>query len=72
MAEQAVRAVRMNYGGVDLIRDVHGDYRVIEVNSIPAWKGLQSVCEVDVAERLAVDFLSRCEGGCNERAAAAL
>ncbi len=72
LAEQAVRAVRMNYGGIDLIRNAHGDYRVIEVNSIPAWKGLQSVCEVDVAERLAVDFLRRCEGGCNERAAAAL
>ena len=72
LAEQAVRALRMNYGGVDLIRDADGDYRVIEVNSIPAWKGLQSVCEIDVAERLAADFLSRCGGDCRERAAAAL
>lgn len=70
LAEQAVHALQMDYGGVDVIRDAHGNYSVIEVNSIPAWKGLQSVCDVNVAERLADDFLSCC--GCwNARAAAA-
>jgi len=26
---------------------------------VPAWKGLQSVTRIDIAERLADDFLSR-------------
>jgi hypothetical protein len=30
---------------------------VLEVNSIPAWKGLQSVLEVDVAQALVDDCL---------------
>lgn len=59
LAERAIAALHMNYGGVDIIRDADGGYSVIEVNSIPAWKGLQSVCDVNVAEQLADDFLSR-------------
>ncbi|MEN8260337.1 MAG: alpha-L-glutamate ligase, partial [Pseudomonadota bacterium] len=60
LAERAVGALHMHYGGVDIIRDKEGGYSVIEVNSVPAWKGLQSVCHVDIADRLAADFLARC------------
>lgn len=59
LAEKAVEALRMNYGGVDIIRDREGNYTIIEVNSIPAWKGLQSVCEADIAGLLAEDLLDR-------------
>jgi tetrahydromethanopterin:alpha-L-glutamate ligase len=59
LALKATKALCMDYAGVDIIRDEQGDYMIIEVNSIPAWKGLQSVCEVDVAELLAHDLLSR-------------
>lgn len=59
LAIQAVRELSMDYAGVDIIRDVDGNYSVIEVNSIPAWKGLQSVCHIDVAELLAEDLFSR-------------
>lgn len=61
MAEAAIKALDMNYGGVDIIRDEQGNYSVIEVNSIPAWKGLQSVCDENIANLLARDFLSRCD-----------
>ncbi len=61
LAESAVRALDMHYAGVDIIRHAEGRYSVIEVNSVPAWKGLQSVCEVDVAELLAEDFLGLCQ-----------
>jgi glutathione synthase/RimK-type ligase-like ATP-grasp enzyme len=32
---------------------------VIEVNGIPAWKGLQSVVGVDIAAALVDDFIRR-------------
>jgi tetrahydromethanopterin:alpha-L-glutamate ligase len=60
LAEDAVKAIGMDYAGVDIIRDAQGRYTVIEVNSVPAWKGLQSVSEVVIAELLAEDFLSLC------------
>ena len=59
LAEDAVRVLDMNYAGVDIIRDEHGRDAVLEVNSIPAWKGLQGVTEIDIADRLVEDFLSR-------------
>ena len=61
LAEDAISALGMSYGGVDIICDAKGHYSVIEVNSIPAWKGLQSVCSIDVAGLLADDFLSCCQ-----------
>ncbi|MFO1418621.1 MAG: RimK family alpha-L-glutamate ligase [Methylotetracoccus sp.] len=57
LAEDAVRAIGMGYAGVDIIRDPHGRYSVLEINSIPAWKGLQSVTDIDIAELLVADFL---------------
>lgn len=63
LAEAAVAAVGMNYGGVDIIRDATGQAWVVEVNSIPAWKGLQGTCNVNVARMLVDDFLRHCESG---------
>ena len=60
LAEDAVKTVGMAYAGVDIIRDVQGRYTVIEINSVPAWKGLQGVTEVIIADLLADDFLSHC------------
>ncbi len=64
LAEDAVRIVGMAYAGVDIIRDAQGRYTVIEVNSVPAWKGLQSVSDVAIADLLADDFLSQCASPC--------
>jgi tetrahydromethanopterin:alpha-L-glutamate ligase len=60
LAEDAVKTLDMAYAGVDIIRDQHGRYTVLEVNSVPAWKGLQGVSDVVIAELLADDFLGRC------------
>ncbi|MCP3661739.1 MAG: RimK family alpha-L-glutamate ligase [Gammaproteobacteria bacterium] len=57
LAESAAGVLDINYAGVDILRDRKGQPYVIEVNSIPAWKGLQQVCPVDVAELLVDDFL---------------
>jgi len=59
LAEHAVVALEMDYAGVDLIRDREGRTHVVEVNGIPAWKGLQSVSRVNIAQRLVGDFLDR-------------
>ena len=59
LAEEATRAVGMDYAGIDIIRDRHGTAYVLEVNSIPAWKGLQTVSEVNLALCLAEDFIAR-------------
>lgn len=60
LAEAAVAALTMDYAGVDIIRDAAGRFSVIEVNSVPAWKGLQSVCAADIAAMLVDDFLCQC------------
>lgn len=74
MAELAVKAAAtlvMDYAGVDIIRDKTGHYSIIEVNSIPAWKGLESVCDVNIAQLLADDLISRYLNKCPDRIAAA-
>ena len=68
LVEDAVAALGMGYAGVDVIRDEHGRYSILEVNSIPAWKGLQSVTEVSIAELLVEDFLSLLENAAAKRA----
>ncbi len=59
LAQRACSALEIDYAGVDLIRDTHGRLQVVEVNSIPAWKGLQSVSAADIAQLLVDDFLER-------------
>lgn len=59
-AEAAVVALALPYGGVDLLHDRDGNFQVLEVNSIPAWKGLQSVCELNISNLLVTDFLNCC------------
>jgi tetrahydromethanopterin:alpha-L-glutamate ligase len=59
LAVRACAAVGADYAGVDLIRDREGLLQVLEVNGVPAWRGLQSVTRIDIAECLVRDFLSR-------------
>jgi len=58
ISKDAVNAVGMFYGGVDVMQDLEGKLWVTEVNSIPAWKGLQSVNNIVVAEKLVENFIS--------------
>lgn len=55
----AAAAVGADHAGVDLIRDRSGGLQVLEVNGIPAWRGLQGTTRLDLAELVAADFLSR-------------
>lgn len=59
LAIKATQAVQADYAGVDLIRDHNGDYTVLEVNSVPAWKGLQQATDINVATHLARALANR-------------
>lgn len=59
LAQKACCALQMDYAGVDLIRDRDGRLQVIEVNGIPAWKGLQSVTRDSIGQMLVNDFVDR-------------
>lgn len=59
LALAAARALDIDYCGVDIIRDRAGRLYVLEINSIPAWKGLQGVIETSIAQLLVDDFLGK-------------
>ena len=60
LAINASIALGMNYSGVDIMLGKEG-YTVTEVNSIPAWKGLQSVhSNLNIAEIMVAEFLRIC------------
>ena len=53
-------ALGMDYSGVDIMLGNNG-YTVTEVNSIPAWKGIQSVhSNLNIAEEMINEFLRVC------------
>jgi RimK family alpha-L-glutamate ligase len=60
IAELAVRATACagaNYAGVDIIQASDGTFFVLEVNSMPAWNGLQRVSRVRISDQLVDAFL---------------
>jgi RimK family alpha-L-glutamate ligase len=57
LASAALAAVGGDYAGVDLIRAPDGRLMVLEVNSNPSWRGLQSVSDIDIADAVVEDFL---------------
>ncbi|MCK5905931.1 MAG: RimK family alpha-L-glutamate ligase, partial [Gammaproteobacteria bacterium] len=59
LAILATKALSMDYAGVDIIKDKQGQYSIIEVNSTPAWKGLETVCDFNIADILAEDLIGR-------------
>ena len=49
--------------GVDLLVDARdGEITVPEVNGIPGWQALQSVCEIDLTARVVAGACERCLG----------
>jgi RimK family alpha-L-glutamate ligase len=58
LAVRAAAAVGADFAGVDLLYDASGRASVLEVNSMPAWSGLQTVTSVNIAGILAADLLA--------------
>jgi len=58
LAVRAAAAVGADFAGVDLLYDASGRASVLEVNSMPAWSGLQTVTAVSIAGILAADLVA--------------
>jgi glutathione synthase/RimK-type ligase-like ATP-grasp enzyme len=59
LALRAAAAVGAYFAGVDMIRDGADALQVLEVNSMPGWRGLQKVAPFSIADRLAMNLLDR-------------
>ena len=59
LCEIACAVLEIDYAGVDLIEDKDGAFQIIEVNSIPAWYGLQQVVNFNIADCLIESFIKR-------------
>ncbi len=57
LAETACKVLDIDYAGVDLMQDKSGQLYIIEVNSIPAWYGLQSVINFNIGSCLIDSFV---------------
>jgi tetrahydromethanopterin:alpha-L-glutamate ligase len=53
LAIAAAEAVGAEIAGVDVLVTAHGAPTVLEVNSMPAWSGLQKVSNCNIAEAIA-------------------
>ena len=58
LALAAAAAVGADFAGVDVVHDAGGRPTVLEVNSMPAWSGLQKVASANIAAILAADLLA--------------
>ena len=61
LAIQSTRTVGLEIGGVDIIEDKRSElgYTVLEVNGVPAWKGLQNVSSVNISEKIIKFMISK-------------
>jgi RimK family alpha-L-glutamate ligase len=57
LALKAAACVGADYAGVDIIQAPDGRFLVLEVNSMPAWNGLQRVSRVRISDQLVDAFL---------------
>jgi RimK family alpha-L-glutamate ligase len=58
LAVAAARCVGADFAGVDIVAAADGGLFVLEVNSMPAWSGLQSVAAVNIADAIAEALLA--------------
>jgi len=71
LAVRAAAAVAADYAGVDIIQDRTGRYLVLEVNSMPAWRALQTATGIEIADALAAHVMSRIQGERGRKTSAA-
>ena len=57
MALAAAAAVEADFAGIDILPAADGGLQVVEVNSMPAWSGLQTVAQADIADTIAEEMM---------------
>jgi tetrahydromethanopterin:alpha-L-glutamate ligase len=57
LALRAAACVGADYAGVDIIQAQDGRFLVLEVNSMPAWNGLQRVSRLRISDHVVDAFL---------------
>jgi len=60
LALRAAACVGADYAGVDIIQAPDGQFLVLEVNSMPAWNGLQRVTRSGISDQVVDAFLAAC------------
>jgi tetrahydromethanopterin:alpha-L-glutamate ligase len=71
LAIAAAAAVGADFAGVDIVPAADGTLFVLEVNSMPAWSGLQSVAALNIADAIAEALLEFLTERAGEAASAA-
>ena len=56
-AVKAAKVINIPFCGVDIIKS-NGKNYIIEINSIPAWKGMQSIIDDNISDKIVASFLS--------------
>jgi RimK family alpha-L-glutamate ligase len=52
LAVRAARLIGLDYAGVDILPAENGKIYVIEINSIPGWRGLQKTTDLRIADKI--------------------
>jgi RimK family alpha-L-glutamate ligase len=68
LAVAAATTVGAAFAGVDVIYDADGRPSVLEVNSMPAWAGVQKVTQQNIAAALAADLVATLDRNSTQQA----
>lgn len=52
LAIDAAKALQLDIAGVDILFDEDGSYRILEANSAPSFKTIETVCNVNLTEEI--------------------
>ncbi|GAA5508833.1 RimK family alpha-L-glutamate ligase [Novipirellula caenicola] len=66
MAKQITASMGLSFAAVDLIDCDDGQPRVLEVNAVPGWKGLQQVCSENIATLVIQTLIDACQDAPHE------
>ncbi|MBN1102557.1 MAG: RimK family alpha-L-glutamate ligase, partial [Deltaproteobacteria bacterium] len=62
LALRSARAIGLDIAGIDVIEDLRGVMRVVEVNYSPGFKGFEGCTGIDVAQRIIGHAVRKAEG----------